>query len=99
MVPCPGTIGCVGGASTASTSAACLRGEIDGDGGAAADRAGRDHGAARLMGEAVDLRQAETGALAERLGGEERLEDPGSTSGAIPTPVSVIASATKSPSS
>jgi hypothetical protein len=29
------------------------------------------------MGEAVDLRQAETGALAERLGREERLENPG----------------------
>ena len=30
---------------------------------------------ARLVGKAVDLRQSETGAFAERLGGEERLED------------------------
>jgi hypothetical protein len=33
--------------------------------------------AARLRDEAVDLRQAEAGALAGLLGGEERLEDAG----------------------
>ena len=32
-------------------------------------------GATGLLGEAVDLRQAEPGALADFLGGEERLED------------------------
>ena len=31
-------------------------------------------GAAGLMGEAVHLRQPEAGALADRLGGEERVE-------------------------
>ena len=36
--------------------------------------AGDRHRAARLMGEAMDLRQAEAGALADRLGGEERIE-------------------------
>ena len=50
--------------------------QIDGDGCAAADRAGRNNGAARLMGKAVDLRQSETGAFPERFGREERLENP-----------------------
>ncbi len=51
--------------------------QIDGDGGAAADRAGGDDGAPRLMRKAVDLRQSQAGAFPERLGREERLEDSG----------------------
>src|SRR5262249_61170390 len=50
--------------------------QVDGDGSAAADRGGRNDGAARLMRKAVDLRQSETGAFTERFGREERLENP-----------------------
>ena len=42
--------------------------------GAAADLAFDPDLAARLVGEAEDLAEAEAGALADRLGGEERLE-------------------------
>ena len=48
---------------------------IDRDGGAAADFARDRDRAAGLLREAIDLRQAEPGAFAGRLGGEERLED------------------------
>ena len=44
--------------------------------GAAPRRAGDGRRAAGLMGEAVDLAQAQAGALADVLGGEERLEHP-----------------------
>ena len=44
---------------------------------------------ARLRDRAVHRRQPEPGPLAHRLGRVERLEDCGSASGAIPTPVSV----------
>ena len=45
------------------------------------------------------LRQAETGALADRLGGEAGREDALSDFGGIPEPVSAIAISTESPSS
>ena len=46
-----------------------------GDGGALAGRAFDRDVAARLGGEAIDLAEAEAGALARLLGGEEGLED------------------------
>ena len=48
--------------------------QIDRDGGALADLAFDPDLAARLVGEAEDLAEAEAGALADRLGGEEGLE-------------------------
>ena len=49
------------------------------------------HVAAGLLDEAVDLREAEAGALADILGGEERLEGAGRIIARLmPTPVSVI---------
>ena len=60
-------------ASGRSTTA-CRARQIDRDGGALAERARDLHGAAGLMREAIDLRQPEAGALADRLGGEERIE-------------------------
>ena len=48
----------------------------DRDGGAAPLPARDRHRAAGLLGEAIDLAQAQTGALADVLGGEERLEHP-----------------------
>ena len=48
--------------------------QIDRDGRALADLAFDPDLAARLVGEAEDLAEAEAGALADRLGGEEGLE-------------------------
>ena len=48
--------------------------QIDRDGGAAAELAFDPDLAARLVGEAENLAEAQAGALADRLGGEERLE-------------------------
>ena len=55
-------------------------------------RIGEDE-AARLLDDAVDGRQAEPGALADFLGGEERLEHLAEHVGGMPVPVSVIDSA------
>lgn len=71
--------------------------QIDGDHRAAAGLAACGDRAARLAGEAVHLREAESGALADRLGGAERLEHPLHHSGGMPLPVSMMASATNSP--
>src|SRR5947208_3070938 len=49
--------------------------QIDGEGAALADAARDVDRAARVGDDAVDQRQAEAGALADFLGGEERLED------------------------
>ena len=49
--------------------------QIERDGRAFAQRRGQGDGAARLAREAEELRESETGALAERLGGEEGLEN------------------------
>ena len=46
------------------------------------------HRPAGLQGDAVDLGEAEAGALADRLGGEERLGGARATSAGMPTPVS-----------
>src|SRR3546814_14922857 len=48
--------------------------QINGDGGALAGRRGDRDLAVRLAQEAEDLAEAEPGALADRLGGEKRLE-------------------------
>jgi hypothetical protein len=45
----------------------------------------------------MNLRQPQTGALADRLGGEERIEDLAEDTGAMPAPVSSTAMATYSP--
>ena len=49
---------------------------------------------AGLVGEAIDLRQAETGALADRFSGEEGIEDLLEHVGAMPVPLSRIDSST-----
>jgi hypothetical protein len=67
--------------------------QVDGEAGALADlRIGEDE-AARLLDDAVDGREAEPGALAHFLGGEEGLEDLAEISGGMPVPVSVDLSA------
>ena len=55
---------------------AIVPGQVDRDGGARADFGIDPHLPARLLGEAIDHRQAEAGALADRFRCEERLEHP-----------------------
>jgi hypothetical protein len=50
--------------------------------------------AARLLCEAIDHRQAEARALADFLGGEERIEHLGDRLGVMPDPVSMTMIAT-----
>ena len=72
--------------------------QVEGDPGSLPDIALDDDGPARLMHEAVHLRQAKAGALVDLLGREEGVEDLGRMSGGMPSPVSDTVSATKSPS-
>ena len=68
------------------------------DHGAVADAAGDRHRPARLLGESVDLAQAQSGALADFLGGVERLEHVRQDLGRnARCPVSAIRIATNSP--
>ena len=66
----------------------------NGEGGALARRALHGDVPAALLHDPVHRREAETGALAGLLGGEERLEDAGVMAGSMPTPVSRTSSAT-----
>ena len=68
--------------------------QVDLDRRAVADLAVDLHVAAGLLDEAVDLREPEAGAVADVLGGEERLERLRSDLRPMPVPVSVTASMT-----
>jgi hypothetical protein len=71
-----------GPAGRLRSSRALRQRDVHAHGGAGAELAFGDHVAAELAHDPVDAGEAETGALADRLGGEERLERAGQRLGA-----------------
>ena len=69
-------------------AALAQRGNREREAGALADRALAVDGAVVLLDDAVGDRQPEPGALADGLGGEERIVDAGQVLGRMPAPVS-----------
>ena len=90
------------GGSASATGSCSLSGplaarQVHGHGGAIAELAGDRHRAARLAGQAVNLRQPQSGPFVQMLGREKRLENLWQDSAAMPQPVSVTVKATNSP--
>jgi hypothetical protein len=73
----PAPAGAAAGLALATSAARSVRGRVDLEGGAVTGLAVDHDPAAGLLDDAEHGRQAEAGALTDRLGGEERLEDPG----------------------
>ena len=87
----------VDGIGAVNGQARILSRQQDRDRGLLAKLAAHLDRSAGLMGETIDLREARSGALADRFGGEEGIEFLLSTSSAMPVPVSETEIATYSP--